>query len=174
VPVSHADVEYPDDPDPGVRGQMDSMMRFLTKYKKAKYGDLFHYVPLNFGMLKEWMNAKPDSTKFVVAIVAIDTGNLMVQLPFAQVAVSTRTKPGSREKNLSSHWIGAVKIQGTITFRYFQTDVPPVLKARMTRMNAGTGALLGGVSVTKDPMRAFRQQTRASGRALAFSFRLRS
>ncbi len=149
---------------------MDSMMRFLTKYKKAKDVDPFHYVPLNFGMLKEWMNAKPDSTQFVVAIVDIDTGNLMVQSPFAQIAVSTITKPGSREKIRSSHWIGAVKIQGTITFKDFQTDVPPVLKARMTRMNAGRGALLGGVSVTNDPMRAFRQQTRASGRALAFSF----
>ena len=39
------DVGYPDDPDPGVRGQMDSMMRFLTKYKKAKDVDPFHYVP---------------------------------------------------------------------------------------------------------------------------------
>jgi hypothetical protein len=89
----------------------------------------------------------------------------MVQLPFAQVAVSTRTKPGSREKIRSSHWIGVVKIQGTITFKDFQTDVPPVLKARMTRMNAGRGALLGGVSVTNDPMRASDRKRRQESRS---------
>ena len=41
-------VEYSGDLDPGVIGQMDSMMRFLTRYKRAKDVDLFDCVPLSF------------------------------------------------------------------------------------------------------------------------------